>query len=343
MSELPIAFLTTLAKYISSENLITTTTVDTAASAISLLTKQFLASKKNYEEQIVPNDPIKKKREELISQLSRLQNDILITVSDTRFLARVLPLLLEQSIPLYKVKTEEELGVIGLNLGQIAGYLAQYKKLAEDRDKARRQAIIVSACVVVGLIIFIIWSSMGGPKADSVIPLLEIPLPILLWSTIGSFTAILYRFNSSGDIELQDPMRWLFTRPLTGIVMGIVTYYVFILGLMTVTSEAIDTTKSPIIFWIVAFLSSFSDRFMDSLLHSLVGKFGGNANDPLVSLDYTSTDGPQIFKRLTDLLPAQKPRDEKKPRKPRPRKPTNGSSPAQPKKATKETSVNASA
>lgn len=323
MSDIPVAFLASLAKYLMKENFVNSTTVvDTATNTISLLTKQILASKKNYEEQIVPNDssPIRKKREELISQLSLLQNEILITVSDTKFLARVLPMLLEQIIPLYKVKTEEELGVIGLSLDQIRGYLEQYKKLVEERKKARRYAISVSAFVVVGLIAFIIWSSFGGPKTNTIIPLLEIPLPILLWSTIGSFTAILYRFNNSGDIELHDPMRWLFTRPLTGIVMGIVTYYVFTLGLTTVSSEAIDTTKSPVIFWVVAFLSSFSDRFMDSLLHSLVGKFGGNANDPLVSLDTTSTGGSQIFKRLTDLFPTPKPQEPKKPRKPRQKK-----------------------
>lgn len=244
----------------------------------------------------------------------------MITVSDTKFLARVLPLLLEQAIPLLKVKTKEELEVIKLNLGQIRGYLEQYKKLVEARNKARRYAIIVSAVVVVGLIAFMIWSSLGGPTTNSIIPLLEIPLPILLWSTIGSFTAILYRFNNSGDIELHDPMRWLFTRPLTGIVMGIVTYYVFTLGLMTVSSETIDTTKSPVIFWIVAFLSSFSDRFVDGLLRSLVGKFGGSPNDALVSMDHTSAEGQQFFKMLADLFPPKKPQDQKKLRKPRGKK-----------------------
>ena len=292
------------------------------SAAVNLLTDKISASKKDYEERIALTDPspVKKKREELISNLSLLQNEVLITVSDTKFLARILPMLLEQIIPLYKVKTEEELGVIELSLGQIRGYLEQYKKLVEDRNNARRYAIIVSAVVVVSLIATIIWSIFGGPKTDNIIPLLEIPLPILLWSTIGSFTAILYRFNNSGDIELHDPMRWLFTRPLTGIVMGIVTYYVFTLGLTTVSSETIDTTKSPVIFWVVAFLSSFSDRFVDGLLRSLVGKFGGNIDEPLVSMDYTSTEGSQIFKRLTDLFPAQKPKDPKKPRKPRTKK-----------------------
>jgi len=283
------------------------------------LSAKISASKEDYENRIILIDPspIKKKREKLINYLNLLQTDILIVVSDTKFLARILPLLLEQIIPLYKVETEEELGVIELNLGQIKGYLTQYKKLVKDRDDARLNAIIVSAVVLVGLIATVIWSSFGGPKTEYIIPLLEVPLPILIWSIIGSFTAILYRFNSSGDVELHDPMRWLFTRPLTGIVMGILTYYVFTLGLTTVSSETIDTTKSPVIFWIVAFLSSFSDRFVDSLLHSLVGKFGGNSNDPLVSLDSTSAGGPQIFKRLADLFPTPTPEEAKKPRKPR--------------------------
>ena len=36
--------------------------------------------------------------------------------------------------------------------------------------------------------------------------------------------------------------------------------------------------------WLVAFLAGFSDRFADSLLQSLVGRFGGEKNGELVAM-----------------------------------------------------------
>lgn len=247
--------------------------------------------------------PVKSQREKLISELMSLQNEIMITISEPKFLSRILLMIIEQVPALNNAKTEQELSVIKLNLGQIRGYLTKYKNLLERRSQARWAAIVVSLIVVLGIITLMVWSTYNGPNINSIVPLLNIPLPVLLWSTIGSFTAILYRFNSSGDIELQDPLRWLFTRPLTGIVMGMITYYVFYLGLLTVSEVPEESLKSSIIFWLIAFLSSFSDRFVDGLLRSLVGKFGGDPNSQLVSLDSVPIENTAVFRNFVDNLP----------------------------------------
>jgi hypothetical protein len=126
-----------------------------------------------------------------------------------------------------------------------------------------------------------------------------IPLPVLIWSGIGSFAAILYRFNSSGDVELQDPLRWLFTRPLTGIVMGTITYFVLRIGLMSVESPNVDTLSSSELLWLVAFLSGFSDRFSDTLLRALIGRFSGEKLDSLVTL--SKNEAPASFPLLEAL------------------------------------------
>ena len=301
-----------------------------AIEAYKKLVERVSESKKDYEERTILDDtsPIKRQRTQLIRELNSLQNDILITVSEPRFLARLLPMVIEQMSPVYTVQTEQELGIIELNVGQIRGYLGQYKKLLVRRAVARWAAIIVSVIIVLGLIALMVWSGLGGPNIDARIPLLDMPLPILLWSTIGSFTAILYRFNNSGDIELQDPLRWLFTRPLTGVVMGMVTYYVFLLGLLTLSVETDQNVRSPIIFWLIAFLSSFSDKFVDGLLHSLVGKFGGDANDQLISLDYIPLENTQPIKSFIDNLPfiGSPKQDDKPPKKKRMPKQKNNSS-----------------
>jgi hypothetical protein len=118
---------------------------------------------------------------------------------------------------------------------------------------------------------------------------MQLPLPILLWSAIGSFTAILYRFNSSGDIELRDPLRWLFTRPLTGIVMGTMAYLAMKIGMLAAVPDKASSLGSLELMWVVAFLGGFSDRFADTLLRSLVGRFGGDGKADLVSLDDLSS------------------------------------------------------
>jgi hypothetical protein len=58
---------------------------------------------------------------------------------------------------------------------------------------------------------------------------------VIFWSAIGSFAAILYRFTNAGDKDLEDPVRWLFSRPVTEIIMGAISFLVLKGGLLAVT------------------------------------------------------------------------------------------------------------
>lgn len=236
-----------------------------------------------------PESPVERFRRRLIADLSAVQNDVSMNVSDHSFLIKVLPILLEQMIQVYEAQTDQDLRLVEMNLGQVKGYLEQYRKMMRRRASARWTAVAVSVAALVGLGTLIFFGMRpGGPSAATVLPIIQIPLSVLLWSAIGSFTAILYRFNSSGDVELQDPLRWLFTRPLTGIVMGMVAYIVVKLGFLTARSPDSSSIDSPELLWLIAFLSGFSDRFADGLLRSLVGRFGGDTKGRLVSLDEVS-------------------------------------------------------
>jgi hypothetical protein len=244
-------------------------------------------AKKEYQE--TPKDlgsPIEKQREKLLEILSKLQTQVMIYISSQTVLLKLLPLILSKTAEVYEAQTEQDLKLIELSLGQITGAVKQYQNLANRRVIARWLAVLVSILALIGLGGLLFWGSLsGGPSVDTILPIIQVPLPVLLWSGVGSFAAILYRFNNSGDIELQDPLRWLFTRPLTGIVMGIVAYFIVLIGLLSIDSKNIPSIGTKEMLWLVAFISGFSDRFADGLLKLLVGRFGGNSDSQLITFD----------------------------------------------------------
>ncbi len=246
-------------------------------------------ARREYQESILNVDiatsPLEQTRKNLLASLTELQAEVMLTVTSTALLIRLLPLLYEQTIETYEARTEQDLKFVELGLGQIKGTLGQYKRMLKHRRWARTGAIIVTLIALFGLVVLIFFGTQpGGPNVDYVLPVISVPLPILIWSAIGSFTAMLYRFNQSGDIELQDPLRWLFTRPITGVVMGVIAYFVLMVGFLSVDLETAEQLGSSEVMWLVAFIAGFSDRFADNILKTLVGRFGGDPNDELVTM-----------------------------------------------------------
>src|SRR5205085_945766 len=143
---------------------------------------------------------------------------------------KLLPMLLYQTAKIYEAKTVQDFHAIVSSLGQIRGAIKGYERKIRSRTYARLLGVIIpiAAYVAIGYLVYAGLNG-NGPNVNTVLPVIDLPLPILLWSAIGSFTAILYRFNKSGDIELQDPLRWLITRPITGIILGTISYFVVLI------------------------------------------------------------------------------------------------------------------
>jgi len=136
---------------------------------------------------------------------------------------------------------------------------------------------------------------------------IRIPMPIIIWSCIGSLGAMLYRFNDSADAELADPLRWSFTRPLTGVLMGIIAYMVFKIGLLVLQPGTAPGTPGGVgasqeLLWLAAFLAGFSDRFADSVLRSLAGRLGGEKHAELQSAEQTLSSTGASMKALAEKL-----------------------------------------
>jgi hypothetical protein len=202
-------------------------------------------------------------------------------------------LILRMSAPLIELATEaylapsvDRLSIIEINLGQIDSALERYKNTMRNRRLARRWAVgfTILSFVIIGCVV--IWGKRFGLNEETNIDILMIPLPVVIWSYIGSLAAMLYRFNKTTDVEMADPLRWMFTRPVMGVVMGVVSFLILKVGLVSVGSTVKpDTIGKEEFVWLFAFIAGFSDRYSDAILQTLVGRFGGDGKAELVSLD----------------------------------------------------------
>ena len=268
------------------------------------LVERLSTAKENYKVSVDEKNldsPLEIRRQELLEKLTSLQASIIISQNND-LITKIVPGLIGQTIVVYEAKTEQDLKLIELSLNRIEGALKLNQASRKRRAIARSLAIFVSLFALGLLGALIHWGALpNGPKADYVIPIIQVPLPILIWSAIGSFAAILYRFNKSGDIELQDPLRWLFTRPLTGIVMGVVTYFVLKIGLLSIESgQTINYGQSEIL-WLAAFIGGFSDRFSDTVLRALIGRFGGDSDGEILSLENVNSSDSSLRSLISSL------------------------------------------
>lgn len=105
-------------------------------------------------------------------------------------------------------------------------------------------------------------------------PILGIPGPVIIWSLIGSFAAMLHRYNHRPIEDFDDAEKWLLTRPVLGVVLGSTFYLVLNSGFFLI--PGINNSDSSIkdeVTLILSFLVGFSDRFVDSVFNALVDRY----------------------------------------------------------------------
>ena len=156
-------------------------------------------------------------------------------------------------------------------------------QLVENRLRIFVPIIIVFYAAMIILSIVYggnVWQSMTE------VPIIGVPYSVIIWAAIGSLAAILYRFYSQAPKRLTDEIKWLFARPVIGIIMGMLAYIAAVSGLVIfgvstgtapATEMPINTTVAhPQIFWIVAFLAGFSDNVFKGIIESLSAKLTTN-------------------------------------------------------------------
>jgi hypothetical protein len=260
---------------------------DYLRAAQQLFERATKAQEHHHKAEIDPKDPVEQLRGNCIQKICNLQHDVVLYVSESEFLKRVLPLTLEHIGNAYEATTEQQLRIIVMSLARIENALTAYKNDKKRRGRIRLFAVIVSLLGLIGIGLAIWICTLKGVTDTYEINILKLPVQVLFWSMIGSFAAILYRFTHAGDSELNEPLRWLFARPLTGIIMGAIAYLVLKVGLVTMQSEQTAASLGgKEVVWLIAFLAGFSDRFSDVLLRNVVGRFGGDTTGDLLTLEF---------------------------------------------------------
>ncbi len=281
----------------SLETLLITSALS-SGTIVSEIIKQYAqrskSAKEDYQKRSpTENDAIEKRRGDCITTINELQFDTALCVADPDLQQRIWCLLMEQTVLTYEAVTERELRMVGASLQQIKAALKSYRDGMNYRTRVRFAGVVISFVFLAAIGIYLYYAPRLGVSANSVITILGIPVSVLLWSVVGSFAAILYRFSMSGDRNLEDPLRWFFSRPLTGVVMGSITFLVIKVGVLTFASGSnaqpvVTDLGSKELMWLVAFLAGFSDRFSDGLLKSLIGRFGGDSSGELVTVGMTA-------------------------------------------------------
>jgi hypothetical protein len=177
-------------------------------------------------------DAVENKRRVCLNQIGELQTRAILEVTDKSLLQKVSIMLFELTAETYETNIEQELDLVQRRADQIKSVLDRDQKDRKFRKIVRFVAVIISVLIFISLFTAAVLSPLYLSTIDYTIPILSIPLPILMWSAIGSFTALLYRFNKAEEAEIHDPLRLIVTRPLTGIMMGVVTYLVVKTGFL---------------------------------------------------------------------------------------------------------------
>jgi|GEM_PF-6835071 len=151
---------------------------------------------------------------------------------------------------------------------------------SQDGEKMWRWIVPI---LILSYIVAIVVSITLGQRyytSQMEIPLLGVPVSVIIWASLGSLGAILYRFYTRQPGRLVDEVRWLVARPIIGIIMGALGYLTVLSGIFAFGgASAADAASNsrPQLMWLVAFLGGFSDRFFESVIDGVIGRFSNDS------------------------------------------------------------------
>ena len=256
---------------------------DLARDIDDVLIERFRVAKQTYRNmtQSQINARVEQQRHELLTKISMLQSETFFKVSSDGALSKMIPnilipYLIDQGAAAYEARSAQDLRVLEVNLQQFQTVLDKAIGRTEQRSRARGYGIMGCIGALFAIAGLVWYGNAAGIDKGWIIPILSVPVTVTLWSLIGSLAAMLYRFNKAS--EMDEPLRWLFTRPVTGMVMGTIVY-LLIKGTLILSSSGIpiNSLGAQEVMWLIAFLAGFSDRFCDFVLNLVVGRLAGVA------------------------------------------------------------------
>jgi hypothetical protein len=174
-------------------------------------------------------------------------------------------------------------------LSDVETYLNSLDELINREEREIKEqrlwqvtAVLIIIMYITGLGVAVFFTNAA--LSDRPTPIFHVPLSVIMWGAAGSLAAILYRFyTEQGRIRFASEIRWLIARPMIGIIMGAVVYLALasglvILGNAPAANAATPPTEIPVqagrleVFWVIAFLAGFSDKFYLGVIDLLVAR-----------------------------------------------------------------------
>ena len=123
---------------------------------------------------------------------------------------------------------------------------------------------------------------------DYIIPVLGLPLQILVWSSIGSLSALLFRYyKRERTSALISEIRLLIGRFWIGIVAGSVFYFAMRSGLFVLSNQVVDLNNVPPgqqpVLWVLVWLIAFSDFMFERVIARISGNLIGEEADKAIT------------------------------------------------------------
>jgi len=163
---------------------------------------------------------------------------------------------------------------------------------------------ILFYAVLVAVLSFYVFMHAGE---GYVVPVLGIPLQILVWSSIGSLSALLFRYYKRERTSALIPeIRLILGRFWIGIVAGSVFYFMIRSGLFVLSNQVVDLDHAPFgqqqALWVLVWLVSFSDFIFERVIARVAGNVIGEDTDKTVTsiLTVTTSEIADIIERATN-------------------------------------------
>lgn len=173
-------------------------------------------------------------------------------------------LLFEAEQALIEDEAKHDLSKVRDRITEAKGHLAEHGELDCPWVVAALVAFLF-ALAAAGIGMLYEAHVLSKPAVElNQITFMGIPVPVIFWSVVGSLTSVIINVGRRPIANFNDAMLLLVSRPIAGIVMGVLCYLMLAAGLLAMTGST--ETQLPQLLWVVAFAGSFVDTLSERLL-----------------------------------------------------------------------------
>jgi hypothetical protein len=132
--------------------------------------------------------------------------------------------------------------------------------------------IILAYAVILGLVLVVITIAIWNRPDPTVA---YVPVPILEWSFAGGMVAVINRLADRRPLPRNNLYRWIIARPITGVFMGGVIYFIALAGAILTDAPLTDNGQLQQNLWLnaIAFVAAFNDRFAGAVMGRMASIF----------------------------------------------------------------------